>query len=79
MQNKVADHRRSAPRLDLDKVARLNRYVVVVALLWLVTSLALLFFATPAHARAGQATASHKLLKAHSQSHPAGPLIIIGV
>lgn len=35
MQQKIADHKR--------RVARLNRYVIVVAFLWLVTSFALLF------------------------------------
>jgi hypothetical protein len=35
MQKKITDHKR--------RVARLNRYVIVVALLWLVTSFALLF------------------------------------
>jgi preprotein translocase subunit SecG len=35
MQKKIAEHKR--------RVARLNRYVMVVALLWLVTSFALLF------------------------------------
>lgn len=35
MQKRIADYKR--------RVARLNRYVVVVALLWLVTSFALLF------------------------------------
>lgn len=35
----IADHRR--------RVARLNRYVAVVALLWLVTSFAILFFSKP--------------------------------
>ena len=44
MPEKISDHRR--------RVARLNRYVLVVALLWLVTSFALLFLSqsTPANA-----------------------------
>jgi preprotein translocase subunit SecG len=43
MQNRIADRKR-----------RLNRYVVVVALLWLVTSFALLFFSNSGQAHAAK-------------------------
>lgn len=46
IHKRIADHRR--------RVARLNRYVIVVALLWLVTSFALLFLSTPGSANAAQ-------------------------
>jgi preprotein translocase subunit SecG len=54
IHKRIADHRR--------RVARLNRYVAVVALLWLVTSVALLFFARPRRANiAGSDPASHSV------------------
>jgi preprotein translocase subunit SecG len=75
MQNKITDHRRAVVRAS--KIARLNRYVFIVALLWLVTSLALLLLSTPAHARTGHQTASQHLLRAGSHSQPPSSLIVI--
>jgi uncharacterized membrane protein SpoIIM required for sporulation len=63
MQKRIADHNR--------RVARLNRYVVVVALLWLVTSFALLFLSSSDrdHAESPKEPASNALLQAHHH-HP---------
>jgi preprotein translocase subunit SecG len=79
MQMRFADHRRAALRAKIArarKVARLNRYVIVVALLWFFTSLALLFLSTPAHARTGHPAASQQT-DTHSQ--PPIPYILLGV
>lgn len=48
MQKRIVDHRR--------RVARLNRCVVVVALLWLAASFALLFLSAPGPARVAHPT-----------------------
>ena len=82
MQMKVADHRRAALRAKIAharKVARLNRYVCLVALLWLVTSLALLFLSTPAHAHTGHPAASQHQLKTDTHSQLPIPYILLGV
>jgi len=42
MQKRIAEHKL--------RLARINRYVVVVAILWVVTSFALLFLSTSRHA-----------------------------
>ena len=42
MQKRIADHKL--------RLARINRYVVVVAILWVVTSFALLFLSGSKHA-----------------------------
>jgi len=44
MHKKITDHKR--------RVARLNRYVFVVALLWVVTSFALLLLSSSRHSNA---------------------------
>jgi preprotein translocase subunit SecG len=64
MQKRIADHRR--------RVARLNRYVIVVALLWLVTSVALLFLSRPQPANLAHSTspASHSTDRANTTSLP---------
>jgi preprotein translocase subunit SecG len=46
IEKKIADHKR--------RVTRLNRYVAVVALLWLVTSFALIFLSTSGRAHAAK-------------------------
>jgi hypothetical protein len=58
IQKKIADHRR--------RVARLNRCVLVVALLWLVASFAVLFLSSsgPAHAAKPKQPDSNTLIEA---------------
>lgn len=46
MKNRIADRKR--------RVTRVNIYVIVVALLWLATSVALLVMSTPGHANAAE-------------------------
>lgn len=46
MENRIADRKR--------RVTRVNIYVIVVALLWLATSVALLVLSTPGHANAAE-------------------------
>lgn len=46
MENRIAERKR--------RVTRVNIYVIVVALLWLATSVALLVLSTPGHANAAE-------------------------
>lgn len=46
MENRIAERRR--------RVTRVNIYVIIVALLWLATSVALLVLSTPGHANAAE-------------------------
>jgi hypothetical protein len=63
MQNRITDHKR--------RVARLNRYVAVVAILWLVASFALLFLSGSGHERMARpiAPAQNTMVAAATVSH----------
>jgi preprotein translocase subunit SecG len=78
---KSADHRRAALRQKITrarKLARLDRFVIVIGLLWLVTSVALLFLSAPAHSRPEHATASHNVrVQPHLESSDS--FILLGV
>jgi len=65
MQNRIAEHKL--------RIARINRYVVVVAILWVVTSFALLFLSGSRHAHTAQPvtpSADHQLAYSASLALP---------